>query len=122
MKNIETDIDEYILTIKIDLNKEYGPSKSGKTIIVGSTYGTTPIDPQSDIKINITAFKNPGVGTPRQFNLDDKPKRKEVNNTKRRQISTNGIDKKTKEEISLDVRRQGRTNIYLKTPDSWREK
>ena len=121
MKNIKTHIDENILTIQIDLNKEYGPSKSGKTIIVGSTYGTTSIDNQSNVKINITAFKKPGVSIPSQFDFDETPKRKEVNNVTPKQISRNGINKKTKEEISLDFRRRGRTNIFLKTPDSWRE-
>ena len=31
MKNVETKIDGKILTIKVDLSKTFGPSKSGKT-------------------------------------------------------------------------------------------
>jgi hypothetical protein len=34
MKNIEMKIDGDILTIKVDVTKEFGPSASGKTIIL----------------------------------------------------------------------------------------
>ena len=37
MKNVEMKVEDNILTIKVDLTKEYGPSASGKTIIISST-------------------------------------------------------------------------------------
>ena len=44
MKNIQTKVDaKGILTITVDLNKEFGPSVSGKTIIVASTQGNQAI-------------------------------------------------------------------------------
>ncbi len=38
-KNVETEVDDSMLTMRIDLSKEFGPSKSGKTVIVASTEG-----------------------------------------------------------------------------------
>lgn len=45
MTNVETKIEGNILTLKIDLSKSYGPSKSGKTIIVASTQGNVTVGP-----------------------------------------------------------------------------
>ena len=39
MKNVEMSLEGNILTIKVDLSKEFGPSASGKTIIIASTEG-----------------------------------------------------------------------------------
>ena len=43
MKNVEMNVEGNILTIKVNLTKEFGPSSSGKTIIVGSTEGNVAI-------------------------------------------------------------------------------
>ena len=40
MKNVEMTLDGNTLTIKVDLSKEFGPSSSGRTIIVASTEGS----------------------------------------------------------------------------------
>jgi len=39
MKNVEMSLEGNILTIKVDLSKDFGPSASGKTIIIASTEG-----------------------------------------------------------------------------------
>lgn len=44
MKNLKTEIDGDILTIKVDLTKDFGPSKSGKTRIVASSEGNKPVE------------------------------------------------------------------------------
>jgi len=44
MKNIETSVSGDTLTIKVDLSKEFGPSKSGKTIIIASSEGNKKVD------------------------------------------------------------------------------
>ncbi len=60
MQNIETSIEGNILTLKIDLSKRIGPSSSGKTIIVATTSGNTPVMGNKDIKMGINLFiKNP---------------------------------------------------------------
>ena len=37
MKNVGVQVEGDILTIKVDVSKEFGPSSSGKTIILAST-------------------------------------------------------------------------------------
>ena len=56
MKNVEMSVDGNILTIKVDLSKEYGPSSSGKTIIVASTEGNVPI-PDREEKLGLNVYR-----------------------------------------------------------------
>ena len=44
MKNVEFEVKGSILTVKVDLSKSFGPSKSGKTIIVASTEGNQAVE------------------------------------------------------------------------------
>jgi hypothetical protein len=57
MKNVEMKVEENILTIKVDLTKEFGPSSSGKTIIIASTEGNISIPEIDDIKIGLNVYK-----------------------------------------------------------------
>lgn len=57
MKNIEMKTEKGILTIRIDLAKTFGPSKSGKTTIVASTEGNQPVPGDHNVKIGINAYK-----------------------------------------------------------------
>lgn len=50
------DVEENILTIKIDLSKRLGPSSSGKTIMIATTSGNMPVPEHRDIKIGINAY------------------------------------------------------------------
>lgn len=43
MKNVELTVSDNTLTITVDLTKEFGPSSSGKTIIIASTEGNFPL-------------------------------------------------------------------------------
>ena len=56
MKNVEMKIDGNILTITVDLSKEYGPSSSGKTTIIASTEGNVPVLDR-DEKIGLNIYK-----------------------------------------------------------------
>ena len=58
MKNIEMTVEGETLIIKVDLSKDFGPSKSGKTIIVASTEGNMPI-PERDEKIGLNIYRYP---------------------------------------------------------------
>ena len=62
MKNIEMTVDGNILTIKVDLTKEFGPSSSGKTIIIASTEGNISI-PDRDEKVGLNIYKKPQSAT-----------------------------------------------------------
>jgi len=44
MRNVEFEVKGSVLTIKVDLTKRCGPSKSGKTEIIGSTDGIAKVD------------------------------------------------------------------------------
>ena len=57
MKNVEMKLEENILTIKVDLTKEFGPSASGKTIIIASTEGNISVPDKDDIKIGLNIYK-----------------------------------------------------------------
>ena len=56
MKNVELTVDGTILTIKVDLSKDFGPSSSGKTTIIASTEGNVPI-PGREEKIGLNIYK-----------------------------------------------------------------
>ncbi|MBW6517180.1 MAG: hypothetical protein K0A89_01575 [ANME-2 cluster archaeon] len=57
MKNVEMTQDGNILTIKVDLTKEFGPSSSGKTIIIASSEGNQSISDKEDIKIGLNVYR-----------------------------------------------------------------
>ena len=47
-----------VLIIKVDLSKDFGPSKSGKTIIIASTEGNVSV-PERDEKIGLNIYRYP---------------------------------------------------------------
>jgi hypothetical protein len=56
MKNVDMKVDGNILTIKVDLSKEFGPSSSGKTTIIASTEGNIPV-PDREEKVGLNVYK-----------------------------------------------------------------
>jgi hypothetical protein len=56
MKNVDIKVEGNILTIKVDLSREFGPSASGKTIIVASTEGNVSV-PDRDEKIGLNVYR-----------------------------------------------------------------
>jgi hypothetical protein len=56
MKNVEMSVNGTVLTIKVDLSKEFGPSSSGKTIIIASTEGNITV-PNREEKIGLNVYK-----------------------------------------------------------------
>ena len=60
VKNIDMDIDQkkQILTIKIDLSKEFGDSKSGKSTIIATTEGNVSLpDGFDDVMIGLNVYR-----------------------------------------------------------------
>jgi hypothetical protein len=57
MKNVEMIVDGNILTIKVDLSKDFGPSSSGKTIIIASTEGNVVIPGHEEAKIGLNVYR-----------------------------------------------------------------
>lgn len=56
MKNVDLTVDGTILTIKVDLSQDFGPSSSGKTTIIASTEGNVSI-PGREEKIGLNIYK-----------------------------------------------------------------
>ena len=56
MKNVEMKVRGNILTIKVDLTKEFGPSSSGKTIIIASTEGSKNV-PNREEKLGLNVYR-----------------------------------------------------------------
>lgn len=58
VKNITMTVSGTILTIAVDLSKTYGPSSSGKNIVIASTEGNVSIpDREEKIGLNIYVKK-----------------------------------------------------------------
>lgn len=58
MKNIEMSLDGTILTMKVDISKEFGASKSGKSITIASTEGNVSIPDAEKIKVGLNVYKS----------------------------------------------------------------
>jgi hypothetical protein len=56
MKNVEMSIEGSMLTIRVDLSKEFGPSSTGKTIIIASTEGNVTV-PNRQEKIGLNVYR-----------------------------------------------------------------
>lgn len=56
MKNVDMHVEGNILTIKVDLSKSFGPSSSGKNIIVASTEGNQSVPDREDVKIGLNVY------------------------------------------------------------------
>ena len=56
MKNVEMTVAGNILTIKVDLTKEFGPSASGKTTIIASTEGNITV-PERGEKVGLNVYR-----------------------------------------------------------------
>lgn len=58
MHNVEMSVQGNILNIKVDLSKEFGPSASGKTIIIATTSGNASIPGRPDNeKIGLNVYR-----------------------------------------------------------------
>ena len=56
MKNIEMKVEGNTLTITVDLSKDFGPSSSGKSIIIASTEGNISL-PEREEKIGLNVYR-----------------------------------------------------------------
>lgn len=57
MKNIDMKLEGNILTIKVDISKEFGISSSGKSVIIATTEGNQPIVPDHEVKIGVNVYR-----------------------------------------------------------------
>jgi len=57
MKNVEMNVEGNTLTIKVDLSKEFGPSSSGKSIIIATTEGNVSVPGAEDNKVGLNVYR-----------------------------------------------------------------
>jgi hypothetical protein len=57
MKNVDMKVEGQDLVIRVDLSQSFGPSKSGKTIIIASTEGNVSVPGHEDIKVGLNIYK-----------------------------------------------------------------
>lgn len=62
MKNIDMQIEGDILILKIDLSKDFGDSRSGKTIMVATTEGNQTVPGHDDMKMGVNLFRYKDLG------------------------------------------------------------
>jgi len=56
MKNVDIKMSKKIMTITVDTAKDFGPSSSGKTIIIATTGGAHDFD---GIKVGLNVYHKP---------------------------------------------------------------
>jgi hypothetical protein len=56
-KNVEMSVEGTTLTIRVDLSKDFGPSKSQKTIIIASTEGNVTVPGNDKMKIGLNIYR-----------------------------------------------------------------
>jgi hypothetical protein len=57
MKNCEMKVTGNVLTITVDISKDFGKSSSGKSVIIATTEGNVTIPETDDIKIGLNIYK-----------------------------------------------------------------
>ncbi|MBN1881022.1 MAG: hypothetical protein JW885_02510 [Deltaproteobacteria bacterium] len=57
MKNVDMKTDGNTLTITIDLSKNYGPSRSGKTQIIATTEGNEKVPGRDGVMIGVNVYQ-----------------------------------------------------------------
>ena len=56
--NVKTTVDGNKLTIEVDLSKDFGDSKSGKTTVIASTLGNVDIEGHDGVKMGLNIYKS----------------------------------------------------------------
>lgn len=55
-KNVKLDRKDNILIITVDLEQDFGPSKTGKTNIIATTAGAMPVPGEPTIKVGVNVY------------------------------------------------------------------
>ena len=58
MKNVDLKVEGSTLVIRVDLSKNFGPSKSGKTTIIASTEGNTAVPGNESIRVGLNVYQS----------------------------------------------------------------
>ena len=56
-KNVKVDVKGNVLTITVDLSKNFGSSKSGKNAIIATTGGNMDVPGKPGVKLGVNCYK-----------------------------------------------------------------
>jgi hypothetical protein len=56
MKNVDMKIEGNVLVVRVDLTRNFGKSKSGKSTIVASTDGNVSLPGKPEVKIGLNLY------------------------------------------------------------------
>jgi hypothetical protein len=59
VKNVDMKVNGTILTITVDLSKEFGLSSSGKSLIIASSEGNVSLPDKEEVKIGLNIYRKP---------------------------------------------------------------
>jgi hypothetical protein len=57
MKNVKLNVTGNKLIIEVDLEQDFGPSSSGKSITIATTEGNVAVPGQEEVKIGLNIYK-----------------------------------------------------------------
>lgn len=57
MKNVQINVEGNKLIIVVDLEQDFGPSASGKSITIASTEGNVSVPEHEDVKIGLNVYR-----------------------------------------------------------------
>lgn len=57
MKNVQMKVEGDKLVITVDLSQEYGPSSSGKSMVIASTEGNAPVPGREEVKVGLNIYR-----------------------------------------------------------------
>lgn len=57
MKNVDIKVDGDIATFTVDLSKDFGPSASGKSIVIASSEGNQSVPEYDGVKFGLNVYK-----------------------------------------------------------------
>lgn len=57
MKNVKMKVNGNKLVIEVDMSKDFGVSKSGKSVIIASSEGNKSVEGRDDVKIGLNIYK-----------------------------------------------------------------
>jgi hypothetical protein len=57
MVNVKAQIEGKELVIRVDLTQDFGPSSSGKSIVVASTRGNVSVPGHEEVKMGLNVYR-----------------------------------------------------------------
>jgi len=57
MKNVKMTVEGNLLVIRVDLDKNFGASSSGKSVIIASTGGNVAVPEREEVKVGLNVYR-----------------------------------------------------------------